>query len=131
MFSDLENTKGAIRTSFLNRRGVYLWTNKTNGNQYIGSTMNLSSRLSDYFSGSYLKHQSLRGSTISTAILKHGLSQFSLQVLVLGTSPVRKDISVDSDFILLEQYYLNKYVLQYNLRRIALGAAPVSKNKSG
>lgn len=32
-FLDLENTKGVIRTSFLNSRGVYLWTNTTNGNQ--------------------------------------------------------------------------------------------------
>lgn len=93
--------------------------------------MNLSSRLSDYFSNSYIEFQSTRGSAISTAILKHGLSNFSVQILELGPSPARKDISVDSDFILLEQYFLDRYILQYNIRRIALGPAPVSVNKNG
>ena len=91
--------------------------------------MNLSSRLSDYFSDSYLKLQVNRGSVISPAIIKHGHSNFSLQVLVLGPSPLREDISVDSDFILLEQYYLDNYELIYNARRIALGPAPVASKK--
>lgn len=129
-FNNLDESKGLIRTSFLKQRGVYLWTNKTNGNQYIGSAMDLSSRLSDYFTNSYLNFQSTRGSAISSAILKHGFSDFKLQVLVLGPSPVREDISVNSDFILLEQYYLDRYVLKYNIRRIALGAAPISKTNS-
>jgi hypothetical protein len=64
-FNNLGESKGFIRTSFLKQRGVYLWTNKTNGKQYIGSAMDLSSRLSDYFTNSYLKYQSYRGSAIS------------------------------------------------------------------
>lgn len=87
--------------------------------------MDLSQRVSDYFKKSYLKTQSVRGSAISAAILKHGLSYFSLQILVLGESPLRNTISVNSDFILLEQKYLNSYTLIYNIRRLALGTAPV------
>lgn len=30
----------------------------------------------------------------------------------------------------MEQYYLDRYVLKYNLRRLALGAAPISKTNS-
>ena len=125
-FLDLLKSEGTIRTSFLDKRGLYLWTNKINGNQYVGSSMNLSSRLSDYFTNSYLKHQSTRGSAISIAILKYGLSNFTLQIIVLGTSPSREDISASSDFIQLEQYYLEKYILIYNLRRVALGPARVA-----
>lgn len=33
-FSDLIKSEGTIRTSFLKKRGVYLWTNKINGQQY-------------------------------------------------------------------------------------------------
>lgn len=126
-FKNLEESEGLIRISLLNKRGVYLWTNKTNGNQYVGSAMDLSSRLSDYFTNSYLKYQSTRGSAISSAILKHGYLDFYLQVLVLGPSPLRENISVNSDYILLEQYYLDRYVLKYNIRRIALGPAPTSQ----
>jgi group I intron endonuclease len=89
--------------------------------------MNLSSRLrlSDYFQNSYLNYQASRGSAISAAIIKHGLSQFTLQIIELGPSPSRYIISVKSDFILLEQYYLDRYKLIYNIRRLALGPAPV------
>jgi len=121
-------SEGIIRTSYKNKRGVYLWTNKINGHQYIGSSINLSSRLSDYFTNSYLKYQSNRGSVISLAILKYGLSEFNLQIFVLGPSPNRDSISTISDFILLEQYYLDRYSLIYNLRRIAIGAAPISNS---
>lgn len=116
---------GTILTNFVKKRGVYLWTNKINGHQYIGSAKDLSSRLSNYFSNSYIKYQSSRDSAISLAISKYGLSEFSLQVFVLGDIPTRDTISVDSDHIVLEQSYLDKYVLKYYMRRIALGPAPI------
>lgn len=68
-YSNPKESEGTIRTSFVKKRGVYLWTNKINGKQYEGSAMDLSSRLSDYFQNSYIKYQSTRGSAISAAIL--------------------------------------------------------------
>lgn len=127
-FYNLAESEGKIRTSFSNQRGVYLWTNKLNDNQYVGSATNLSTRLSSYFTQSYLKSQTDRGSAISLAIMKYGYNNFSLQVLVLGPSILRENISLNSDHILLEQYYLNAYELKYNIRRIALGPAPVSNS---
>ena len=88
-FSDLEKSEGTIRTTLIGKRGVYLWTNNINGHQYIGSAMDLSARLSDYFTKSYIKAQSKRGSAISLAIAKYGYAEFTLQVLVLGSSPIR------------------------------------------
>lgn len=46
---------------------------------------------------------------------------------MLAPSPTRDTVSVNSDFILLEQYFLDRYILIYNIRRIALGPAPVLK----
>jgi group I intron endonuclease len=144
-YSDVLVSEGTIRTLLTKKRGVYIWTNKRNGKQYVGSAMDLSSRLSDYFRLSYLKAQASRGSAICAAILKYSLSEFSLQVIVLGPSPTfsplsffpkggskegvrggRESISVNSDFIQLEQYYLDRYSLVYNIRRIALGPAPTA-----
>jgi hypothetical protein len=125
-YSDVLVSEGTIRTLFTKKRGVYIWTNKRNGKQYVGSAMDLSSRLSDYFRPSYLKAQASRGSAICAAILKYKLSEFSLQVIVLGPSPTRESISVNSDFVQLEQYYLDRYSLVYNIRRIALGPAPTA-----
>lgn len=127
-FLNALESEGTVRTYFVKKRGVFLScrTNQSNGNQYVGSAMDLSARLSDYFMNSYLKYQVSRGSSISAAILKHGLSEFSLQIIVLGPSPNRESISVASDFIQLEQYYLDRYSLVYNIRRIALGPAPTS-----
>lgn len=139
-YSNPQQSEGTIRTSLVQKRGVYIWTNKINGNQYIGSANNLSSRLSDYFTNSYIKYQTSssssssssrargrgrgRGSAICSAILKYGLSEFSLQIIVLGDSLKRDSISINSDHILLEQYYIDRYLLKYNIRRIALGPAP-------
>lgn len=67
---------------------------------------------------------------ISSAIIKYGHENFSLEVLVLGTSPLRKDISVNSDHVLLEQQYLDSYELKYNIRRIALGPAPTTNSNN-
>lgn len=64
-FSELVQSEGVIKTTLKGKRGVYLWTNKINGHQYIGSAMDLSARLSDYFSKSYIKAKSKRGSAIS------------------------------------------------------------------
>lgn len=90
-FTELDKSvrRGAIRRTLVGKRGVYLWTKKFNGHQYIGSAMDLSARLSDYFTKSYIKAQSKRGSAISLAIAKYGYAEFTLQVLVLGSSPIR------------------------------------------
>ena len=67
-----------------------------------------------------------RGSAISLALLKYGYVNFSLEVLALGPSTERKDISVNSDQVSLEQHYLDAYELEYNIRRVALGPALTS-----
>ena len=86
-----------------------------NGKQYVGSSIvSLSGRVSDYFRPAYIRAQLARGnSAICGAILKYGISNFSLEVY---TCP---------DPLVQEQYYLDNYELAYNIRRVATSPAPV------
>lgn len=108
--------------NYKNLKGCYLWTHKTTGKQYIGSSRNLSLRLTEYFRESYLTMQSGRGSIICRAILKYGHEDFSLSIISLG-SLEDKDIKFSSsnlpDFVVLEQSYLDNYKMEYNVNRVA------------
>jgi len=108
--------------NYKNFRGCYLWTSKTTGKQYIGSSINLSLRLTEYFRKSYLTLQSGRGSIICRAILKYGQDDFYLSILSLG-SLEDKDTKYSSDnlpdFVVLEQSYLDNHKMEYNVNRVA------------
>jgi group I intron endonuclease len=60
--------------------GVYMWTHKATGKRYIGSSLDLRRRFSEYFNvNRLLRASSMR---INLAILKYGYSAFSLEILV-------------------------------------------------
>ena len=63
-----------------NKSGVYIWRNKINGKKYIGSGTVLKKRFQFYFSEAAMK-AALKKSRIYSAILKHGLSNFSLAII--------------------------------------------------
>lgn len=117
----LEN-KHQICFDFRDKRGCYLWTHKESKKQYVGSSRNLSLRLSEYFRAAYLELQSKRGSAISRAMLKYGIDQFSLSVMVLGDK-LEQNTNYSSknlpDFVVMEQSYLDNYTLDYNVNRVA------------
>ena len=90
-----------------NRRlsGIYKWTNKLNGKSYIGSSVNLSKRLSNYYNYTFIskpQHNML----IYKALLKHGYSNFSLEIL---------EYCNPNNVIEREQYYLDLLKPEYNV----------------
>jgi group I intron endonuclease len=82
--------------------GVYLWINKTNGHMYVGSSIDLRSRLSDYVG---LKQ--LHG-IIGKALLKYGLNGFNL-IIVFVSNPTREML------LSLEQSVLDSCTCVYNI----------------
>lgn len=99
---------------------------KKNGKQYIGSSKNISNRLKDYYTNSYLSNQSILGSAICNAILKYGHQSFSLSIQVLGETPkdtIDNNSSNIPDYVTLEQFYLDNYILRYNINRNASSRA--------
>jgi|ERR1700679_197995 len=78
---------------------------KVNGKSYIGSSINLGKRLSNYYSFNYLvdpKNKML----ITKALLKYGYSNFSLEIL---------EYCSKSDLITREQFYFYNLKPEYNI----------------
>jgi hypothetical protein len=82
IYPNAEADKAKIFKENKNKSGIYMWINRNNGKEYIGSAMNLSERLSFYYSfkamENYLKKNK---SYIYNAILKQGHSNFSLIII--------------------------------------------------
>jgi len=94
-----------------NKIGIYRFLNKINGKSYVGSSTNLGTRLSIYFSkkgmSSRLKNKK---SLIYDALLKYGYDDFTLEILEY----CKIDILIER-----EQYYINYFKSEYNILKAA------------
>nr|QDG01228.1 GIY-YIG endonuclease [Scytalidium sp.] len=77
-YLDADKNKVKIFSENRNKAGVYLWTNKLNGNNYVGSSINLSVRFYTYYS---LRSLAKSNRPLERALLKYGFSNFSLDIL--------------------------------------------------
>jgi len=91
------------------KSGVYRWTNLINGNSYIGSSVNLSRRLTQYYNINILTKYR-QNSNIHKAILKYGYSKFKLDIL---------EYCDRKDTIKREQYYMDTFKPEYNILKFA------------
>lgn len=88
------------------RSGVYLWRNLVNKKIYIGSSVNLRARFYCYFDLNYLnKYKNLY---ICRALLKHGHSNFSLEIL---------EYCDPSDVLKRENYLFELLLPNYNISK--------------
>lgn len=98
------------------KSGVYRLKNLTNGKTYVGSSVNISGRMSRYYSlGCLIGSNSM---LINRALLKYGYSSFSLEILEYCS----KDESLKR-----ENYYLKLFKPDYNIATDAL--APMLARK--
>ena len=86
------------------KSGIYRWKNLINGNTYIGSSIDLRFRFSNYFNVNYLERNvSMR---ICRALLKYGYYKFSLENLEY----------CDSNLCLeREKHYIDLFKPEYNI----------------
>jgi group I intron endonuclease len=61
------------------KAGIYIFTHRESEKKYIGSAKNLRSRFMQYFNPNYLERTKYM--YICRAILKHGMSNFSLAII--------------------------------------------------
>ena len=104
--TDVEKTR--ILKENRSKSGIYCWVNKANGYRYIGSSNNLYRRLLQYFNTEYLlNHDNM---VICRALLKHGYSNFDLDILEYCDS---------KDLLKREQYYIDLMNPEYNILKKA------------
>jgi group I intron endonuclease len=64
-----------------NKAGVYCLVNLINGHTYIGSSINLASRMRNYLNNAFLKNKKNSNMPIVEALLKYGQNNFALLVI--------------------------------------------------
>jgi len=80
-YSSLKEDKINILIEQKNKSGVYCLINKVNGHTYIGSSINLASRMKNYLNNTFLKSNKNANMPIVKALLKYDQSNFSLLIL--------------------------------------------------
>jgi group I intron endonuclease len=98
-YNNAEICKDKILLENKNKSGIYKFTNLINGKRYIGSSENLSNRLSFYYSPFKINSALQQSkSYICSAIIKYGLKYFSLEIL---------EYCEPSKLLIREKYYID------------------------
>lgn len=88
---DADKDKLEILKYVNSKSGIYMWTNKLNGNKYVGSSIDLRRRLLEYYNVKRLLNE--KSMNINVALLKYGYHNFSLTILELcGFLFIKKNI---------------------------------------
>jgi group I intron endonuclease len=99
------------------KSGIYMWTYRDSGKNYVGSSINISSRFNSYYSLPYLIRR--KSSHICNALSLYGYSSFSITILeYIDISNLSKD-QIKVLILEREQYYLNNLSPEYNILKIA------------
>jgi group I intron endonuclease len=130
VFYDNANTeKSRILSDNKGKAGIYLWEHKESGKKYVGSAVDLSRRLQDYYSTYRLKRDN---TYITNSLIHHGHSNFSLTILVyLDILDLSKS---ESKKLVLEseQKFIEELKPEYNILKFAgnsLGFKHTDKTK--
>lgn len=113
MFDNLTpEQKYIMKSKYKNKAVIYLWLNKLNGKCYIGSTVNLSSRLANYFDSYYLNNNKDK-MAICAALLQYGYTNFNLYVLETFTELITRH-----QLLIREDYFVSLVKPSYNIAAI-------------
>ena len=85
------------------KSGIYCLINKNNGHSYVGSSINLASRMRNYLNTAFLKSKQNINMPIVKALLKYNPSNFKLLILEY----------VDLKTLTIRETYYITYVLPY------------------
>lgn len=104
VFSDADLDKLDILKYIKGKAGIYMWTNKLNGKNYVGSSVDLRRRLLEYYNVNRLLNE--ESMPINIALLKYGYHNFSLTVL---------EICNTDSLMSREKHFFEVYSPEYNI----------------
>jgi len=88
------------------KSGVYYLINNINGHTYVGSSINLASRMRNYLNNTFLKSKQNNNMPIVKALLKYDQSNFTLLIL--------EYVETES-LTIRETYYITFFIPYYNV----------------
>jgi group I intron endonuclease len=81
VYNSLKEDRALILKDQKGKSGIYCLMNKINGHTYVGSSINLASRMKNYLNNTFLKSRQNSNMPIVKALLKYGQSNFSVLIL--------------------------------------------------
>jgi group I intron endonuclease len=81
IYNNLKEDRLAILKEQKDKSGVYCLINKINGHYYVGSSINLATRMRNYLNNNFLKSKQNVNMPIVKALLKYGQSNFTILIL--------------------------------------------------
>jgi group I intron endonuclease len=109
-YDNFKDSKSKIIKEQNQKTGIYCIINKINDHFYIGSSINLASRMKNYLSTSFLQNKSNANMPIIKALLKYDQSNFILLILEHVEA---------KDLLIRETYYITSLIPYYNVLKQA------------
>lgn len=111
-YNDAISNKNKIILDNKDKSGVDCWTLLSTNKSYVGCSVNLGKRLRNYFSPAYFTHKTRKNMVINKALLKHGYSNFKLEILEY-CNHLKKEL------VKREQHYMDILNPEYNVLKTA------------
>ena len=106
VYDSLKEDRVNILKQERDKSGVYCLINKVNGHTYVGSSINLVSRMRNYLNKTFLKSKQNATMPIVKALLKYDYFNFSLLILQY----------VEPEFLIVrETFYITHIIPHYNV----------------
>nr|AVD96806.1 GIY-YIG homing endonuclease [Ophiostoma novo-ulmi subsp. novo-ulmi] len=81
IYDNFKEDKSKLLKEQKDKSGVYCLINKENNHSYVGSSINLASRMKNYLNDTFLKSRYNINMPIVKALLKYGKNNFTLYIL--------------------------------------------------
>ncbi|KIH86266.1 GIY COI i14 grp IB protein (mitochondrion) [Sporothrix brasiliensis 5110] len=106
IYNNFKEDRSKILKEQKDKSGIYCLINNINSHSYVGSSINLASRMKNYLNNTFLKSRQNINMPIVKALLKYGQDNFSLYIV--------EYVNVES-LINRETYFITSVLPHYNV----------------